>query len=217
MVAGSFKKDTDISNHINEYALFHEEIVEKMMARFTVLPMRLLTLFPTEEKVLAFLEDRYNIFKENLGRLFLKAEFGLKVLWPSEKIKKDITNSVACDHKAGVFPAGSNATLFMKKKYERYKTEQIFRSEAEKRIEYIDKFFSSIASEKKILKLQTEKLLLNASYLVHSSRHNEFKRAVERLQKSTTEFNYQFSGPWAPYNFIIMKKENSLLHEPSLF
>ena len=213
MIAGSFEEGSAVNRHIDEYALMHEKIAERMMMRFTVLPMRLLTIFPSEEKVLAVLEKHYDVFMENFERLLGKAEFGLKVLWPSEKIKEGISSSAIGNPDYGTASDMSQAKSYMKEKYAKYKIEEAFLLEAKNHIEFIDKFFSGIVSEKKLMKLQTKRMLLNASYLVYHNRHDDLRYAFEKLKKARPEFYYQFSGPWPTYNFIIMKKGKSSLSE----
>lgn len=207
-VVSDFKKTPDLNVHIKEYAVTHEKVVELMMNRFTVLPMRLLTLVASKEDAFTMMKDNYDDFNANFARLDQKAEFGLKVLWPAEQIKEGLR--MACkDNKEDELISGSPAKKFMKKKFDAYKTEKAFQKEAEKYIATIDGFFSGIATEKRLQKLPTDKMLLNASYLVGKNRQDELKPAFEKLRNAQPSLEFQFSGPWPPYNFIVMKKEKA--------
>ncbi len=59
-----------------------------------------------------------------------------------------------------------------------------------------------IAHESKELKLFSERLLLNASFLVAQDKIGEFSKEVEDLMKKYDYLKIQYSGPWPPYNFV---------------
>lgn len=189
----------DFTGAVEERALFHEGVVETLMDDFTVLPMRLLSVFGGREQVVSMLCKNHVAFKANFTRLAQKVEFGLKVLWPSEKIRERIgTNGKLSANFSNVSPAKA----FMLEKLEEYKHEKAFLDEAETLTLKVDAFFSGLAAEKKLRKLQTERLLLNASYLV--KKDVRMTDAFDKLKTALPELEYQFSGPWPPYNFIVL-------------
>lgn len=77
----------------------------------------------------------------------------------------------------------------------------------EERNEYIKQWeqeFSAlrkIAAESKKLRLFTQRLILNASFLVDRDKVEEFSRAVGRL-RGKYPLKIQYTGPWPPYNFV---------------
>lgn len=204
-IVSDFVKPIDMKEHIRESALTHEKVAELMMSRFTVLPMRLLTIVGDREKVLAMLKENYSDFEGNFERLAQKAEFGLKVLWPVSQIKERLQNDCETHGSDEIISGVSPARTYMENKFGIYKAEKALQEEAERYITATDEFFSGIAVEKRLEKLPTEKMLLKASYLVDKSRHEEVTVAFEKLRKAQPGLMYQFSGPWPPYNFIRMK------------
>lgn len=48
----------------------------------------------------------------------------------------------------------------------------------------------------------TDRLLLNRSYLVDRDRREAFAERVDELEESIEGARVQFTGPWAPYNFV---------------
>jgi hypothetical protein len=205
-IVSDFEKPADMKEHMKECALTHEKVAELMMGRYTVLPMRLMTIVAGREKVIAMLMEHYDDFKKNFERLAEKTEFGLKVLWPAEQIKERLRSVCKINEADEITSGVSPAKMFMENKFAIYKMEKAFGEEAEKQIAAIDKFFSGIAVEKRLQKLPTEKMLLNAAYLVKKSRADEVKLAFEKLRVKLPSLGYQFSGPWPPYNFIVLEK-----------
>ena len=185
--------------------LKHEEVVEMLMDKFTVLPMRFSTLFSGKEQVLLMMKNYYDDFIENLDRLREKIEFGVKTIWPGDLIRERITTA---HRKSDNLPlvASSSGKSFMKEKFENYKIDKEFEEEADRCIAIVDGFFSKFISEKRLEKLKTDNLLLSASYLVDKEKRDDFKKAFEELRGSGGDLKYLLSGPWPPYNFIILSR-----------
>jgi len=59
-----------------------------------------------------------------------------------------------------------------------------------------------IASDSKELKLFSERLVLNSSFLVARDKIDEFSGKVNELSKKYDNLKTQYSGPWPPYNFV---------------
>ncbi|MCG2712395.1 MAG: GvpL/GvpF family gas vesicle protein [Candidatus Omnitrophica bacterium] len=196
-----------------EHVLKHEEVVERLMENFTVLPMRFLTQFNREEDILLMMKKHYRDFKDNLDRLRNKLEFGVKVIWPGETIKKRIIAAFEKNSAAVSLPERSAIQSFVKEKFEKHKIDKEFQEEADTCIAIIDNFFNKFVMEKKLEKLKSKNLLLSAAYLVEKERQNEFKEAFERARVTLIDLKFLLSGPWAPYNFIVLTKDTDIFRE----
>ena len=86
--------------------------------------------------------------------------------------------------------------------------EEALQEEAARYITVVDNHFKGLIAEKKLRKLPTENLLLNASYLVEKTKQNDFKQTFARLRGLQGDLEYQFTGPWPPYNFIVLNKRH---------
>ncbi|MEI7750828.1 MAG: GvpL/GvpF family gas vesicle protein [Candidatus Omnitrophota bacterium] len=186
-----------------ESILKHEEVVEKLMVRFTVLPMSLSTVFNGKEELLVKVKKFHEDFVKNLERVRSKSEFGVKILWAGNTIKERIINAHKKENPSPD-PALSG-TKFMREKFAKYKIDKEFEEEADRCIAILDGFLNRIASEKKIEKLKTDNLLLSAAYLVDHEKRDDFETAFEVLRNSQGgDLKYLLSGPWPPYNFITL-------------
>ncbi|MBU1260413.1 GvpL/GvpF family gas vesicle protein [bacterium] len=190
--------------------LAHEEVIERLMEHFTVLPVRFHTIFNGRDGVISMMQSYYKDFRNNIDRLRNKVEFGIKVIWPSGKIKEHIINT--CDKKVSI-PDDSSNKRFIREKFEKYRIDEEFEKKANKYINVMDIFFSKYAAEKKLKKLKTENLLLDAVYLVEKDKQNDFRQAFEHIKSGRPDFKYLFSGPWPSYNFVILSKKNDLLKD----
>lgn len=184
----------------------HEEVIEKMAEKGTVLPMRFLSLFNENENVMYMLKAYYNSFKNNLDLLRDKAEFGIKIIWSGDLFKERLMY-VPNKTRDDLLSSDSPGKSFIKNKFEKYKIDKKFQEEADKHIDYVDNIFSPFAIEKRIERLKTENLLLSASYLVEKKKEDAFKAAFETFRKNSGDLKYLFSGPWPPYNFVRLMNE----------
>jgi len=64
------------------------------------------------------------------------------------------------------------------------------------------KNLKQIAFDSKNLSLFSERLIMNASFLVEKDKVQAFSDEVERLKTKYDSFKFQYSGPWSPYNFV---------------
>ncbi len=193
--------------------LEHEAVTEKLMANFAVLPVRFQTIIDGRDNLLSVMQSYYKDFRDNLDRVRNKVEFGIKVIWPADKIKKSIRNSRKKGEHEMPIPDGSSNKKFMRKKLEKYRINEDFEQKADKFINVMDMFFSKFAAEKVLKKLKTENLLLDAAYLIERDRQADFKEAFEHIKSAHAAFKFLFSGPWPAYNFVILPKNSNLLKD----
>lgn len=193
--------------------LEHEAVVEKLMANFTVLPVRFQTIIDGRDNLLSMMQSYYKNFKDNLKRFHNKLEFGIKVIWPADKIKENIVKALKKSEQSIPAPDNSPEKRFIKEKFEKYKIDEEFEKKANKFINVMDIFFGKFAAEKKLGKLKSENLLLDAVYLVEKDKQDDFKEAFEHIKSPYANFKFLFSGPWPPYNFVILPKKSDLLKD----
>ncbi len=201
-----------IQDITQEHILKHEEVVEKLMESFTVLPVSFLTLFKREDDVLLTMQEYYSDFRENLDRLRNKVEFGIKIIWSGETIKNRIIEASEKFNAYVTIPDNSPGKSFAMQKLEKYKIDKEFAEEADRCIALLDDFFSRFAAEKKLEKLKSDNLLLNAYYLVEKEKQRDFKEAFKRTRSTLGDLKFLLSGPWPPYNFIVLTKNGDMFN-----
>jgi hypothetical protein len=183
-------------------AVEHEQVVEKLMINCAVLPVRFRTVFASREDILSMMENYYNDFKDNLDRVRDKVEFGIKIIWPGEAIKQRMilayNNGAANINRL----ADSPVKRFLIDAFKNYRIDREFEKKADRCVAVVDHLLSQVTVERRLEKLRTENLLLNAVYLVDKDKQNDFKNAYERTRSVYGCLKYLLSGPWPPYNFV---------------
>ena len=200
---------SDINEPIRETTndiLEHEGVVEKLMTNYTVLPVRFRTVLNGEKPLLSMAQYYYRDFEDNLNRLRDKVEFGIKIIWPAEKIKESILNDCEEIIQESFILDDSPGKRFMRRNMINYKLDREFGKKADRFIKDIDTIIASLVAEKKLEKLKTEHLLLEANYLVEKDKQKEFIEVFDHVKSSFNGFWFLFSGPWPPYNFVILTR-----------
>ena len=200
-----------IQNVTEGAVIEHEIVVEKLMVNSTVLPVRFGTIIDGRDGLLSMMQRYYKDFKDNLIRLHNKLEFGIKVIWPADKVEANIIKVLKKDEQKTLESDNSPSKRFIEEKFKEYKIDREFEAKADKFIKVMDIFFSKFAVEKKTEKLKTENLLMDAVYLVEKDKQNDFREAFEHIKSGPPGLKYLFSGPWPAYNFVILSKKSGLL------
>jgi hypothetical protein len=186
----------------------HEKIIDEFMNKTTIIPMKFCTIFKTKEKVEEMLEEKYADFKFNLNELKDKVEMTVKVYFDSTPLKKKISNEdeeikkliiEAEKKKPGAKYFDEQKIDILLKEKVRNKlgnsTRNIFEEikslvERGKQNELIDK------------KLTGKDMLLNGVFLILKKDIEKFKKEVDKVKDSYSDFEFQVFGGFPPYNFI---------------
>ena len=199
----------------------HGAVVEEAMQAGPVLPVRFGTLLGGRERVVAMLEEHYEAFAEDLGRLRGKVEMGLKVLWDVERVREEVraggvglsaapASAVAAGRSAqgsgsGGAPANPERALgrsYLLQKLQEHRMDEAVRERGAPLIARIEADLRPLAADSRVRRFPTARLLLDGTYLVAAEASEALCRAVERLEGRMADLRFLLSGPWPPYSFV---------------
>ncbi len=211
------KKAQEDLSWIKEKAQAHELVIEKAMTKenrkvIPVIPMKFGTIFKTQEKLEETLKKHYSQFKQSLGNLAGKQEWGVKVYLNHEAFDKEIkkVSPVVQEKEKEIASLPEGMAYFMQKQID-----EAVSKEADKALQnYMENFFetlkknATIGTKGKILEKELTRkslpMVLNAIFLVSEQRLEDFIKEIDKLNQEYKPkgFNFEYSGPWPPYNFI---------------
>lgn len=223
------KKAQEDLGWIKEKAQIHEKVIEEAMklksppfplgkdplenrGLKTVIPMKFGTIFKTKENLEETLKKYYYQFKENLKNLAGKQEWALKVYLNRKSFEKEIkkVSPVVQEKEKEISAMPEGVAYFMQRQID-----DTVSKEADKAIEnYTESFFEGLkryavaGTKGKILEKElTGKslpMVLNAIFLVSEEKLEDFIKEIDKLNRDYKPkgFNFEYSGPWPPYNFI---------------
>ena len=186
---------------VSDRALAHEQVVEHCAAHGTVLPMKLLTLFTTEERALAGLRQRRPEIERILERIAGRVEWGVRILFDEAQARRTAVETAAQDN-----PAASGTSFLQRKKAEQDGVRSLgarVRAEVERAFEEL----VAAAAEARRREPPTETMsrrLLDAAFHVPRDGSEAFEEAVQRWagELAGQACEVTLTGPWPPYNFV---------------
>jgi hypothetical protein len=193
---------------LEEQVWHHSRVLGGAMRFGTVIPMKFLTIFKTEERLRESLLALDETLRELFGRLQGKEEWGVKVFCDPQCIQAAVEaqNDGVRRLKARIAARPSGTAYLMRKQWE-----ELVRRESSLRLavhlESISCRLSSVAHETKFNPAAQEpssrQMVLNASLLVNKTAFSSLANEVNALRQEYLPrgFEFELVGPFPPYSF----------------
>ena len=183
----------------------HTLVLEEVMEDFTLLPVRFGTVAPNAEAIgKQLLEARYSEFTHLLGQMENRVELGLKAFWYEGAVFEEVVaeNPAIRDMRDRLEGQAPEKTY-----YERIRLgEAVEKALAGKRARDEEMILERIRPH--VLKTRTnktisERMVLNAAFLVDAGKEPEVDKAVRELDDACNDrLMFKYVGPVPPYNFV---------------
>lgn len=185
---------------VSDRALAHEAVVEHFSRTGTAVPLKLFTLFSSEERALAHIGQDRERLERVLDRIAGCVEWGVRVRC-DESRARDVLAAEAGPDGDG---QSAGTSFLLRKKREKDASRTLaarLRAEADA---VFDELSHPAAGAIRRNPAAPDGLLLDAAFLVPEARAAEFEAAVERcaVRLGTRACELTLTGPWPPYNFI---------------
>jgi hypothetical protein len=188
---------------VSDRALAHEAVIEHFAASGAAVPMKLFTLFSSDERAIAFIRDDRERLGRVLDRVDGQVEWGVRVRLDDARAREVLT----AEAREGARGQSAGTAFLLRKKLEQDASRELagrLRSE-------MDTVFAELAAEaSEAVRREPAaspesggRLLLDAAFLVPRGRAG-FEAAVERCASrlALRACDVTLTGPWPPYNFI---------------
>ena len=182
---------------VSRAAVAHESVNEAFMTADAVVPMKLLTLFTSDERALDEVRKGWKRVEGVIKRLSKAQEFGVRLVFDETRAPQATLDSTA---------SGRN--------YLQAKRQQ--HAASTKQAETMKKTAGDVIKALRPMARDVQKrsvteppesrsrLLLDAAFLVPRAKADRFRKSVEGRAKKIAPAGYalQLSGPWPPYSFV---------------
>jgi hypothetical protein len=165
-----------------ELVLAHERVVEAIMARGPVLPLRFGTQLEREEELGAALAERRDELVRALERVRGHVELGLRVI-PERGSKPDLDTREQ-----------TGRAYLLARAAEHRRANEAARD--------LHGPLAELAAESLVRERPAPPAILVATYLVDASRVAEFRARADELAARHGHLQVMVTGPWPPYNFV---------------
>ena len=184
----------------------HEKVLEAIMEKFTVLPVRFCTIseYDNDSGIARILEREYKKFDDLLNKMEGKKELGLKVLAHEAPIYESIIEKY--DEIKSLRGKLINQPVD-KTHYQRMKIGEMVAEALKKETgnykNLIMDALGNIAEEVKINDNYGDMMILNAAFLIKNNSEKYFDRAVNDLDEKFGQLmTFKYVGTLPPYNFV---------------
>lgn len=200
--------------------LEHHAVIEELSGNCTVIPFKFATLFENEANVRAFLEKHGGEFSELLEQLTGKEEWGVKVYCDVHHLKAILReeNEGIKKIERDINASSTGEKYFLQKKEDKVMDDILNRviNECSRDSFETLREQSHDACIGKLLPREItkrkEEMILNAVFLIDKTKLVEFENCLRHLREKYTPKGLAFdcTGPWPPYNFCSIKKEDAV-------
>ena len=191
---------------LERVARAHEAVLEPAVAATTIVPLRLCTLYESEDGVREMLTAERDRLAGALERLSGRQEWGVKLIVDPERLTAAPDNVPAGTSSQ---PEGAGAAYLERRRAERQARETAHALAARiaddvhtrLRDEAIDAV--TLPAQNRELSGHEGEMLLNGAYLVETGRAEDLRALVAELEERHGDFGarVELTGPWPPYNF----------------
>jgi hypothetical protein len=192
---------------LRETLTAHHQVIKEAIQDFTIIPMAFGHIVRSAKEIRRLLEVNYPEIDQELNRLSNKVEMGLKILWDVDNIFEYFVSRdrELRDFRDGIFGRSRQPTQGEKIALGRL-FERKLNMERARHTERAVKVLSDYTVDTRVNPPIHEKMVMNGVFLVEKGKERPFVEAVHRVAALFDgNFGFDYSGPWAPHNFIELK------------
>lgn len=190
----------------------HELVLDQALASATIVPLRLCTLYETEDSVREMLTREQDSLALALDFLAGREEWGVKVLIDPELLAEEAraASGDAAALEQDMETRGDGGAYMLRRRLERHVRELsgALAAQVAERVHTRLENWALDAVERqpqnRDLSKHEGEMVLNAAYLVTAERVGELRELVSTLEAEHSMFGarIELTGPWPPYNFV---------------
>ena len=187
----------------------HQAVLKCLMADTTPLPMAFGTVATSPEAIRGILVRNRRAFEEQLERVAGKVEMGLRVAWDVPNIFEYFVNTHAELRLARDRLVGARHEFTQEEKIELGRMfDRLLNDDREDHTRKVERVLAPVCAEFKANQCRNEHEVMNVACLVRRDRQEEFSAGVFAAAKRfDNNFSFDYSGPWAPHNFVDLELE----------
>src|SRR5262249_53998778 len=181
-------------------AVTHEAVVESVVASAAVLPMKLFTIFTSDDRAVDHMRRDGRRIDSVLRRVANHHEWGVRIVIhraPRPAPRRPTRST-----------RGIGASYLSAKRVERDRAARVAEGARDRAADVYDRIAAHASAARRKtpqeLPVQTGPLLLDAALLVPVSRPARFRKAVASQARALARDGYRLTltGPWPPYSFV---------------
>jgi hypothetical protein len=199
---GALERGLQDLEWVGACAAGHERLVEHVSRSTTAVPLKLFTIFASDERAVASARKLAPRIQRTLLRIDGCVEWGVRVHVDERRAR------AAARDRVRKLPGRSKGTTFLLRKKAEHDgvndTLRTARRDADRAFADIGESARESVRRPPVTREVAARVLLDAVFLVPSMRARQFQSAVHRAQTSLSKLGCEvtLTGPWPPYHFV---------------
>jgi hypothetical protein len=187
----------------------HQSVLKCLIDDTTPLPMAFGTVAASPEAIHKILVHNRRAFEEQLARVAGKVEMGLRVTWDVPNIFEYFVNTHTELRLARDRLMGARHELTQEEKIELGRMfDRLLNEDREDHTARVESVLAPLCAEFKASPCRNEQEVINLACLVKRDAQEAFSAGVFAAAKLfDNHFSFDYSGPWAPHNFVELDLE----------
>lgn len=182
----------------------HQAVLRRLMEDMSPLPMAFATIAAGPREIHRILSKNRRAFEQRLQRVDGKVEMGLRVAWDVPNIFEYFVNAHPQLRVERDRLVGSRQGFTQEEKIELGRTfDHLLTSDREEHTRRVTRVLTPVCAELKASPCKGERDIMNVACLVRRDGQEAFSAAIfEAAKRFDNNFSFDYSGPWAPHNFV---------------
>lgn len=197
----ALRRNLENLSWLEQTARAHHAVIEAVAKEHTTVPMRLATVYTSDDGAAEMLRDRGPDLRQTLARITARREWGVKAYLALEQPSEPGQEPRTDREKPGA--------AYLKRRKAELNARQDARQQAMTSADAIYAELSRLADAARTYPPQSPEIagspasmVLNAAYLVPEDRADDFAAAVTGLAAKHPSVQLSLTGPWPPYSFV---------------
>jgi len=181
----------------------HQLVIEKVMERFTILPVKFGTMVETENEVIEFLENGFSLLSKNLHQMEGKIELDVVACWELPKVLAAISrqNDQVQEKQQEIAKKGEQDRIEDKIMLGQL-IEQALKTEKARYQQVMLQMLKQETVDICLHDLANDEMIFNAAFLLEKNKEESFNQTVQALdQRLENALYFRVVGPLPPYSF----------------
>ncbi len=190
-------------DQVAKYLLTHQQVIEKVMDSYTIIPMRLGTYAFNIREVEEILSKGYTMFKDIFRTTNNKIEIDVVATWNdlNSAIKEVGEGQEIKELKEGLMSRPGGISIEDQIKIGKA-IKNILDKERQKLASEIGAILGKVSIDSKVHDLMDDRMIINTAFLISKDNHRDFDEKVEELNRRYLEkVNFRCVGPLPIYSF----------------
>jgi hypothetical protein len=191
---------------VGRRAMAHEAVVERFLSAPALLPMKLFTLFTSDERLTEYVQRQRRSLERILSRVEKHLEWGVRLTFDEKAARDAVERDHSRTPRRGDLVQGAD---YLTRKRDLLNVSRVQLAQARAEANRLYRTLAQTATETR-RRTDTEqaapgsRLLLDAAFLVPARRSTAFKSTLQKKARTLDGAGVAVSltGPWPAYNFI---------------